>query len=352
MAAASGSASASASAALEALIRKVDEDPKSGEVLWRMRSDDGRIDLVYGDPIRQFFIASATKLYVTAILAQLRVEGRLAWDAPIASYLPDLDLAGILVVNGADRSGVMTVREVMAHTSGLADYFEGKRPDGPTTIERAIAGDFAWTVGDVIAWTRAMKPGTPGKGLYSDTGFQLLGALIERVDGRSFRDAVAARITEPLGMARTYVFGPGNVAGFDGIAAMRWGEVPLRIPLAMASVQADGGVVSTLDDGLAFLDAFFGGRLFPAALLAEMALDWHRIFFPLQYGTGIMRFSMPRVLTGFRAVPPFVGHSGASGTVMFRAADLGLTVVGTVNQAKHRSMPYQLMVRAALATKG
>ena len=57
-------------------------------------------------------------------------------------------------------------------------------------------------------------------------------------------------------------------------------------------------------------------------------------------------------ITGFRRVPPFVGHSGASGTVMFRSPELGLTVVGTVNQVKHRSMPYQLMVRTALAAGG
>jgi CubicO group peptidase (beta-lactamase class C family) len=343
---------ASPAATLDALVRKVDADSKSGEVLWRVRSDDGAVDFTYGDPARRFFIASATKLFVTAILAQLRAEGRVDWDAPIAPYLADLDLAGILVVKGADRSGSMTVREVMAHTSGLADYFEGRRPDGPTTIERAIVADVGWTVADVVAWTKAMRPGTPGRGLYSDTGYQLLGALIERVDGRSFAAAVAARITGPLGMDATSVFGPADVPRYDEIAAMRWGDGPLRIPLAMASVQADGGVVSTLDDGLAFLDAFFGGRLFAVGLLAEMATDWHRIFFPLQYGTGIMRFSMPRVLTGLRAVPPFVGHSGASGTVMFRAADAGLTIAGTVNQAKHRSMPYQLMVRTALAARG
>jgi D-alanyl-D-alanine carboxypeptidase len=351
MASSSASSSASAAAAIEALVRKVDASPKSGEVLWRMRSDDGALDVTYGNPARRFFIASATKLYVTAILAQLRTEGRLDWDAPVAGYLADLDLAGLLVVKGVDRSGSMTVREVMAHTSGLADYFEGRRPDGPTTIERAIAADFGWQVEDVIAWTRAMRPGTPGKGLYSDTGYQVLGALIERGDERSFAEAVRARITEPLGLAATSVFGPADVPRFDEIAAMRWGDGSLRIPLAMASVQADGGIVSTLDDGLAFLGAFVGGRLFPRELLAEMQADWHRIFFPLQYGTGIMRFSMPRLLTGFRAVPPLVGHSGASGTVMFRAPDLGLTIVGTVNQAKHRSMPYQLMVRTVLAAR-
>jgi len=338
-------------AAIEALVRKVDADPRSGEVLWQVRSDDGAVDVTYGNPGRRFFIASATKLYVTAVLAQLRAEGRLDWDAPIAPYVPDLDLARILIVKGEDRSSEMTVREVMAHTSGLADYFEGRRPDGPTTIERAIAADFGWTVADVIAWTKSMRPGTPGKGLYSDTGYQLLGALIERVTGQSFGDAVAARITGPLGMSSTSVFGPADVARYDEASAMRWGDAPLRIPLAMGSVQADGGVVSTLDDGMAFVHAFFGGRLFPAALLAEMQRDWHHIFFPLQYGTGIMRFAMPRVLTGFRAVPPFIGHSGASGTVMFRAADIGLTIVGTVNQAKHRSMPYQLMVRTALAAR-
>jgi D-alanyl-D-alanine carboxypeptidase len=63
----------------------------------------------------------------------------------------------------------------------------------------------------------------------------------------------------------------------------------------MASVQADGGIVSTLADGLAFMDAFLGGRLFPAPLLEEMQADWHRVFLPLEYGTGIMRYRMPAV---------------------------------------------------------
>ena len=56
-------------------LEAVDRKPVTGEVLWRLRSDDRRVDVTYGDPDRQFFIASATKLYVTAILAQLRMEG-------------------------------------------------------------------------------------------------------------------------------------------------------------------------------------------------------------------------------------------------------------------------------------
>jgi D-alanyl-D-alanine carboxypeptidase len=334
------------------LVAKTDRDKRTGEVLWRVRTDDGAIDLTYSDPDRQFFIASATKLYVTAILAQLRVEGRLSWDAPIAGLLPDLDLAGLRVVDEVDLSGEIKVAEVMAHTAGLADYFEEKGPDGTTAIGRAIAADYSWTVRDVVAWTRALKPHKPGKGYYSDTGYQLLGALIERLDGRPFADSVRARITEPLGMTRTFCFGPGDVARYGEIATMRWGDGDLRIPLAMASTQADGGIVSTLNDSLVFIDAFFGAQLFPAPILAEIQSGWHRIFPPLEYGTGIMRFKLPLLMTGFRRVPEFVGHSGASGTVAFRCPELGMTIVGTVNQAKNRSMPYQAMVRTALLVKG
>ncbi len=57
-------------------------------------------------------------------------------------------------------------------------------------------------------------------------------------------------------------------------------------------------------------------------------------------------WSPPRAVTGFRALPPLVGHSGASGAALFRAADLDLVISGTVNQVTKRSMPYQLMIKA------
>ena len=57
------------------------------------------------------------------------------------------------------------------------------RPDEPTTLERALQNDFSWTVHDVVGWTRAMPPARRGRSLHSDTGFPLLGAVVERFDG-------------------------------------------------------------------------------------------------------------------------------------------------------------------------
>lgn len=330
-------------------VSRAAEDPRTGEVLWRVRRDDGSLDVTYGDPDRPFFLASATKLAASAILAQLRAEGRLDWDAPIAGLLPDLDLSGLSVDRGRDRSGDMTVREVMAHTAGLADYFEGHRRSEPDVFTQLLAEDRSWGIAEVLEWTRALEPGVPGRGLYSDTGYQLLGALIERLGGSTFADAVQRRIAAPLGLADTYVFTRDTIDRYGSISPIMAGSRRLEIPLAMSSVQADGGMVSTLREAATLLDGFFDGRLVPTPILDEMQSGWHPIFFPLEYGTGVMRFRVRWYFSPFARVPAFVGHSGASGVVLYRCPGRGVSVVGTLNQVERRSMPYQLMVRTALA---
>jgi len=330
------------------LIEKSEADSRTGDVLWRVVTPDGSLDVSHGDLDRPFFIASVSKLFTVVCLAQLRNEGRLDWDAPIAGYLPHLDLTGLAVEQGRNVSAEITVREVMSHTAGLADYFEGTRPDGPTTLARAMAHDFSWTADEVVEWTRAMTPARRGRGLYSDTGFQLLDSVVEHLDARPFAESVRARITAPLGLDGTFVFTLDTLDRFGEMAVIRHGTDDLHLPLLLASCGGQGGVVSTLRDGVAFLQAFFDGRLFGRALLDEMLTDWHRIFSPLEYGTGVMRFRLPAVLTGFRAYE-FQGHSGASGVVFYRDARSGVIVVGTVNQLKQRQLPYQLMIRTAAA---
>ena len=130
---------------------------------------------------------------------------------------------------------------------------------------------------------------------------------------------------------------------------MLYGERPVAIPQAMASVRADGGIVSTALDGITFLQAFMTGRLFPTEYLDEMQRTWNPVFPPLEYGVGMMRFALPRYYTLFKEVPPMVGHSGASGAVLYYVPALDLYVSGTVNQIKKRSLSYNLMTRLVMA---
>ena len=304
--------------------------------------------------VPHYFIASTTKLYVTALIMQLRSEGRLELDAPAVTYLDSATMSGIHVLKGTDSSDRITVAELLSHTSGIADYFEQRRRDGSTQIGDALREDFGWTFDDVLRITKEQlspkfPPSTPGKAFYSDTNFQLLGAVIEAITGSTYEDALQERILGPLGLVDTYPFTLETIDRYGSVAAMLYGTEPVAIPQAMASVRADGGIVSTAPDGITFLQAFMTGRLFPMEFLAEMQRTWNPVFPPLEYGVGIMRFALPRYYTLFREVPPMIGHSGASGAVLYYVPALDLYVSGTVNQIKKRSLSYNLMTRLVMA---
>jgi D-alanyl-D-alanine carboxypeptidase len=83
-----------------------------------------------------------------------------------------------------------------------------------------------------------------------------------------------------------------------------------------------------------FLRAFFGAELFSASALADMQAKWRKIFRPLQYGTGIMRFALPRYYSPLQPIPQMVGHSGASGAVAFDVPDLDLFVTGRSTRSR------------------
>ncbi|MDP2233910.1 MAG: serine hydrolase domain-containing protein, partial [Actinomycetota bacterium] len=341
---------------LSGLLHKYDIRTDTNGVRFALASPSRGWNWEWSSPgsIEQYFIASTTKLYVTTLVMQLRSEGLLDLDAPAAAYLDPSVLAGIHVLHGVDSSDSITVRELLSHTSGIADYFEQRRRDGSTQIGDALRRDFAWTFDDVLRITKEeltpkFAPSTPGKALYSDTNYQLLGAVIEAVTGTSYEYALRQRVLLPLGLEDTYPFTVETNDRYDSVAAMLYGTERVAIPKAMASLRADGGIVSTARDGIVFLEAFMTGRLFPVEYLDEMQQQWNSIFPPLEYGMGIMRFALPRYYTLFRKVPAMIGHSGASGAVLFHVPELDLYVSGTVNQIKKRSLSYNLMTRLVMA---
>lgn len=344
---------------LTRLLEQYDARPDTNGVCFAFASPQRGWRWEWSSPgsVAQYFIASTTKLYVAALVMQLRAEGQLELDAPAAKYLGHSVMAGIHVLRGVDASDRITIRELLSHTSGIADYFEQRQRDGSTQFGKALQADFAWTFDDVLRITRdeltpKFAPSTPGKAFYSDTNYQLLGAVVEAITRTSYENALQQRILAPLALADTYPFTLDTLERYDSVSAMLYDKKQVAIPKAMASVRADGGMVSTARDGLVFFDAFMTGRLFPRAYLDEMQRQWNAIFPPLQYGMGLMRFALPRYYTLFKVVPPMIGHSGASGAVLFYIPALDLYVSGTVNQIKKRSLSYNLLARLVMTCQG
>lgn len=341
---------------LQALLGSEMHKKHTHAILLGVKSRDGQVEFAGAEgsamPQSPYFIASVTKMYTVAVLMQLVDEKRLDLDTPLTTYLP-LDLiAGIHVYDGVDYSPQLKVYQLIHQTSGLADYFEDKRPDGGSLVGDFKQGkDRAYTVADVLAMVRDMTPkfapdaNEGRKSHYSDTNYQLLGAIIEAITGQSLADNFQARLFDHLGLAQTYLYDHQAAANREQPLPFYHHDAVMNIPLALSSEGPAGGIVSTLPDGLRFLRAYFDGELFDKGHFMRMMGQWNRLFFPMQYGYGLMRFQLPRPMTLFRYSPELIGHSGASGSFAFYALREELFIAGTFNQIDNPSRPFRFMLR-------
>lgn len=331
---------------LQQLIDKESRKANTHAVLLGVQSGDGRVAFhgAAGEatPDQPYFIASITKMFTAAVVMQLVDEGRLDLNAAIQDVLPHLDLDRIHVHKGIDYSRQLKLYQLVQQTSGLADYYEDGLVD-----DLKHNKDFAYTVEDVLTMVRGMAATAvpdSGKSHYADTNYQLLGAIIEAVCRQPLAQVFQTRIFAPLGLEHTAVFDPTDWQNGRQPLPLYYQAQRLHVPLALSSMAPDGGIVSTLADSQHFLRAFFGGELFTAAHLPRM-MQWHDLFFPLQYGYGLMRFKLPRWMNLFRETPELIGHSGSSGSFAFYVPQKELTLVGTFNQIDKPQRPFNFMLK-------
>ncbi len=299
-----------------------------------------------------FFIASTTKLFVTSIILKLRSEGKLSLNDKISKYLDSTVMKGLHLYKGKDYSYDITIQHLLAHTSGLPDYFEDKNREG-VSLEMQLfeAKDRSWTFQDALAISKTLPthfiPGTTKKAHYSDTNFQLLGKIIEAITGKTFNEAVKDIVFNALGMSSTYMY--SNSKDTTPIN-LYYKKEKLMIPLAMTSFGADGGAVSTSSDMLIFIEAFFTGKLFPVSYIEELK-QWNKIFFPLQSGVGIHRFKLPWFFDPAGMTPELIGHSGLSGAMAYYSEKDKLFIVGTVNQVAYPSTSFNTAVKLIMKVR-
>jgi CubicO group peptidase (beta-lactamase class C family) len=276
-------------------------------------------------------------MFTAALVMQLADEGRINLDQIVQSILTDLDLSGLHVVKEVDHGPVLTIRHLLHQTSGLADYYES---DLAADLKRGR--DRSYSLNDVLRMTKALPPQAApenGRSHYSDTNYQLLGAVIEQVIGQTYDQVLQNRICEPLGLTQTGVL-KGNDIGLP----VYHKDKRLNVPLILTSMTSDGGIISTMDELLSFLRSFMESHLFKPENASQMR-QWNRLFFPLQYGYGLMRIKLPRWMTLFRATPELIGHSGASGTFAFYAPEPDIYLIGSFNQTDAPRRPIGFMLR-------
>jgi D-alanyl-D-alanine carboxypeptidase len=265
-----------------------------------------------------FELGSVTKTYTAALVLRLVAEGRIALEDRLSRWHP-----------GLEGAGRITVEQLLNHTHGLHDPLQ--EPDFVPAI-LAEPGRH-WTLGDVTSRMRAphFEPGAGWR--YSNTGYHLLGSVVEAVTDSAFGAVLQTRLLAPLGLASTWygVEDPPNAdlaaAYIDPSGSGTAQPVSLLMPWAAFRTSAGpaGAVVATAGDAARWLHALATG-----AVLGEA--EWRRMTAWVdrpdgnRYGLGLLRVEQPGgALLGHR------GNSAGYSAAVFHDPATGATVAVLTN---------------------
>ena len=312
---------------------------------------DGQVPMTKDTPI---YIASITKLYTATAIMRLYEKGALSLDDPMSKYLPEELIQGIHVYKGKDYFHEITIKQLLSHTSGIADYYTEKPKGGKSLFDLFLEKpERSWTVDETIERARKdlkpnFQPGTDAS--YSDTNFQLLGKIIEAITGKPLHTVYEDFIFRPLGLKHTWLIGRSEpqLAPSAVPADVFYKDMNITKTRSNGAYWADGGIISTAEEMIIFLKALNEGQIVSRDTLKLMH-HWHKLQFPLQYGYGTMYFKLPRFINRVMKVPPLWGHSGSTGSFLYYSEDLNLYMAGSINQVESKTKPFRLMLRVMKA---
>jgi CubicO group peptidase (beta-lactamase class C family) len=202
----------------------------------------------------RFRIGSMNKMFTSVATLQLVEAGKLALDDPIGKILPDYP--------NKDVASKVTVRHLLTHTGGTGDIFGPEFEKNRLTLREP--SDYLKLYG-----SRGLTHEPGAEFEYSNYGFVLLGALIEKVTGMSYYDYVRSHIFQPAGMSSTDSLPETEAVPNRSTGYMKGqgGWVPNTETLPWRASSAGGGY-STAGDLLRFAQALESGKLISKASLA------------------------------------------------------------------------------------
>lgn len=284
-------------------------------------------------PDDQFRSASVGKMICATTVLLLVADGHISLDTPIATYLADAVLDNLFIVDGHAYTSDVTVRQLLNHTSGVANYF------AHAAFQERLLGepDALWSPQEVLAWVRthAQAVFPPGDGWhYSDTGYLLLGLIIEATTGRALHNVYRARVFDPLGMDATYVVfrePPRPASSGQSASHVFFGDIDYTSAQSLSADWSGGGLVTTAMDLQRFMQAFVEGRVFRQPQHQALMRAWTPTGEPgVSYGLGVRHFDLEQLMgPGFGEL---WGHTGSSRSFMLYWSPHAITLTGTLNQ--------------------
>ncbi len=295
-------------------------------------------------------VASNTKTFISVSILRLWEQGQIGLDDPIAAHLPG-EYVELLRGDGYDP-GAITIRHLLTHTGGLFDF-----ADADIYTEK-ILGDpnHRWTRTEQLeaAMEWGDPYGPPGEVYrYCDTGYILLGEILEQVTGRTMPDAVRQLVGyDRLGLRSTWFETlEARPEGVPEPAHQFWLGVDVTTIDPSQDLYGGGGLASTVGDLAVFFRAVFTGAVFDDPSTVDTMLTTLEVrragpdYFGSELKVGEYRMGVTVTQMGGHTV---FRHGGFFGTTAAYVPDLDLAIGATVNRTESGDALH-FMVESAIA---
>lgn len=243
------------------------------------------------EPEPLFWWMSIGKMFTAAIIIQLVEEEKLRLDEPISRWFPQAKYATFI-----------TVEQLLMHTSGIYSF------QNDDALRLSIGYKTPTQLLDVAF---SHKPDfCPGEAWsYSNSGYVMLGLIIESIEQKSYADVVDERIVQPLKLTHTRALNPDELPSNLVLGEIKSNNMPsLSIP---STPFGAGAIVGTADDMVIFLQALLTAKLYSAEHLQQAFNQLYPMYDPgTFYGKGVMLYDIPRADARIN----WLGHSGGAQT--------------------------------------
>ncbi|NTW61494.1 beta-lactamase family protein [Candidatus Saccharibacteria bacterium] len=326
---------------------------KHGEPLqFLVYSDKYGIDFDYSSSVKNqpFHIASIGKMLTATIIGILIDKKIIELDELVSKYFSDQELDGLFIYEGIDHKDQVTIRHLLTHTSGIADYFESKvNADSPFVEQIMRNPDKKWVPNMLVDFARTKQSavGPIGQYFYSDTGYVLIGLLIEKATSKSFSQVLDEYIFRPLEMNDSYLMFYGKpVNDTVDIAPIYFNGNEVSKLNLLSCDWAGGGIISTTRDLLRFQKAFWSGQIVSEQYIKIMSEINNKFRSGMHYGMGMMELRYEEFFFLLRGLPRPLGHSGILSTHMYYDKDDDVHLILNMGSNKLMVKSFQLLIAA------
>jgi len=232
---------------------------RDGKILYTRAIGYSQINGTEKKPLtaaNRFRIGSITKMFTAAMILQLVEEGKLKLTDTLDKFFPQVP-----------NAKKITIVQILRHRSGIPNV---KREQNSQRNVNTIPVTKDEMLALIVKATPDFEPDT--KYSYSNSGYQLLGLILEKVTGKPYGEALTERITSKIGLANTYIAtGNIDVSKNEALTYMNFGDGWKPVPETHPSILfSAGAIVSTPNDLAKFIQALFDGKIVSKESLDQM----------------------------------------------------------------------------------